>query len=448
MHYTQDTGTWVLRGTMMLFALSAALVAPSMGVQMSTASLSIGGHLEGANICAGKPQTILEHTVSPGASGAVLNYFWTTGAYRQHAINTSATCSAAKTGAKCDGEMQLPLEWALLPLWVDYFVDGEVDASVSMQPAMAAGQAFGDLMQKQNFIWDTGSFGFGRNTISTWFNRFHVPFLKTIRVQARFSPPGGKGCHESYFNVRGTERAGAASASLVSLPGYGPLPPSARLSLQRIDNVTVPAFGFAPLFTLPKGKQAAIFLTALSLSAPAFEHPGWPKHTPPVPRSPGNHYMEGCVYLYRSSTEQYPGLVVGTGAEDYFDSSYGFSDPWQYAQENPQYACALDVPGQEHNCYPTFAFTHAGLLHHSLSTWDATERYAMYKSHVDDPLVINDGGSLLYRVGDYINKSAPVGSGHHFRCGTLDPGPSVVPSGPTQPTNVTSYVWAYTWDTQ
>lgn len=90
----------------------------------------------------------------------------------------------------------------------------------------------------------------------------------------------------------------------------------------------------------------------LSLSAPAFEHPGWPHRTPPVKVSPGNHYMEGCVYLYRNSTETYPdqaaaaagtaGLVVGTGAEDYFDSSYGFSDPWQYAQENPQYSCALD----------------------------------------------------------------------------------------------------------
>ena len=32
--------------------------------------------------------------------------------------------------------------------------------------------------------------------------------------------------------------------------------------------------------------------------------------------------MAGCVYLYRNHSEGYPGLVVGTGAEDYFDSSY------------------------------------------------------------------------------------------------------------------------------
>ena len=41
------------------------------------------------------------------------------------------------------------------------------------------------------------------------------------------------------------------------------------------------------------GQAGVVFLTALSLSAPAFAHPGWPHHTPPVRPSPGNHYMEG-----------------------------------------------------------------------------------------------------------------------------------------------------------
>ena len=66
----------------------------------------------------------------------------------------------------------------------------------------------------------------------------------------------------------------------------------------------------------------------------------------------------------------------------------------------------------------------------------------MYKSHIDDPLTFQDGGQLLYRVGDYLNSTA-----HTARCQTLDPGPGVHPSGPTQPTNVTSYVWAYVWPT-
>ena len=86
--------------------------------------------------------------------------------------------------------------------------------------------------------------------------------------------------------------------------------------------------------------------------------------------------MEGCVYLYRNHTETYPGLVVGTGAEDYFDSSYGFGDSWSSVQD-PATACDLTVYPDLHYCVRTFSFSHAGLLHHSLSTWDATERYAM-----------------------------------------------------------------------
>eukprot|EP01044_Picomonas_judraskeda_P028616 COSAG03_NODE_9575_length_709_cov_1.257377_2_plen_94_part_00 len=34
---------------------------------------------QGANICYGSPQTILQHNVTEGASGGVLNYFWQTG---------------------------------------------------------------------------------------------------------------------------------------------------------------------------------------------------------------------------------------------------------------------------------------------------------------------------------------------------------------------------------
>ena len=36
----------------------------------------------------------------------------------------------------------------------------------------------------------------------------------------------------------------------------------------------------------------------------------------------GGGYIEGCWNLFRSSAEAYPGLVVGTGVEDYFDSGH------------------------------------------------------------------------------------------------------------------------------
>lgn len=239
---------------------------------------TIGGHAEGANVCEGKPLTILSHNTSAHATGGVLNYFWQTSFCPSKKQNTSRDPAPR-------GIVNLPNEPALLPFWVDYFVDGEASPSVSMQPLMMAAQGFPDLMSPQNMRWDANGL-FGRNTVSTTFHRIKVPFASSIHVQARWAGRAGT-CHESYFNVRGTERTGGGS--LVTLPGYGPLPAAARLTLQRIDNVTFQPFAFAPLFSAPVGMEGAIFLTALSLSAPAFQHPGWPHHTPPVPKSPGNH---------------------------------------------------------------------------------------------------------------------------------------------------------------
>lgn len=211
--------------------------------------------------------------------------------------------------------------------------------------------------------------------------------------------------------------------------------------LQKIQNVTFEPFQLVPLFTAPPGKTGVILLTALSLSALAFQHPGFPHRVPPVRPSPGNHYMEGCIYLYPRNDSTYPGLVVGTGVEDYFESSYGFGDPWSFVTD-PASCSMPDVFGSGY-CMPTFAFARSGLLHHSLSSWDATERYAMYRSHMDDPITFQDGGALFYRVGDLTNATARAP-----RCQVLGPrdAPGVRPSGPTQPTNVTSYVWAYVWD--
>ena len=38
----------------------------------------------------------------------------------------------------------------------------------------------------------------------------------------------------------------------------------------------------------------------------------------------GGGYIEGCWQFYRQANESFPGLVVGTGVEDYFDSGYYF----------------------------------------------------------------------------------------------------------------------------
>merc|ERR1719277_2414673 len=51
----------------------------------------------------------------------------------------------------------------------------------------------------------------------------------------------------------------------------------------------------------------------------------WSVETQPVGgERAGGGYIEGCWQFYSSHDAPYPGLVVGTGVEDYFDSSYYF----------------------------------------------------------------------------------------------------------------------------
>jgi hypothetical protein len=59
---------------------------------------------------------------------------------------------------------------------------------------------------------------------------------------------------------------------------------------------------------LPRGYAGLLYMTTFA--------------TQTVPA--GNNYIEGCWHLFPSADAQWPGVVMGTGVEDYFDSAYGF----------------------------------------------------------------------------------------------------------------------------
>jgi hypothetical protein len=40
--------------------------------------------------------------------------------------------------------------------------------------------------------------------------------------------------------------------------------------------------------------------------------------------SSSNNYWEGCYRLYTPHSQPFPGTVLSTGMEDFFDSAYGF----------------------------------------------------------------------------------------------------------------------------
>lgn len=118
----------------------------------------------------------------------------------------------------------------------------------------------------------------------------------------------------------------------------------------------------------------------------------------------------GCFHFYSSATQAFPGLIVGTGVEDYFDSAYWFS--WAFG-------------GQAR------FFQHAGAGLMAFNQSNNVEVLSAYRFFDDEVLGFVDGGALQWRVGDVAGKCTDGSSTH--------------PIGKPAAVNLASHVWAYVW---
>merc|ERR1711907_463993 len=125
---------------------------------------------------------------------------------------------------------------------------------------------------------------------------------------------------------------------------------------------------FVTIGSLPAGVQGMIFLTSWAVQA-----------TPAGGAAAGGGYIEGGWNFFRQANESYPGLVVGTGVEDYFDSGYYFGAD-SGAPVGTTFHTQLNG---------LTLFQRTGI----------TERLSAYRFHTADPLVMTDGGTLKWRVG-------------------------------------------------
>jgi len=112
--------------------------------------------------------------------------------------------------------------------------------------------------------------------------------------------------------------------------------------------------------------------------------------------------------MYSPPTQEFPGTVLSTGTEDYFDSAWYFN------------------AGEFH--LPVSGYTHYGTS--PTTTWSA------YRFHEMDPLQFNDGFELVWRNGDALDATG-------VKC-MMDQGGNTVGS-PTQ-SGVIAYAWVYTWE--
>eukprot|EP00966_Prymnesium_polylepis_P273297 6313419-Prymnesium_polylepis.1 len=121
----------------------------------------------------------------------------------------------------------------------------------------------------------------------------------------------------------------------------------------------------------------------------------------------GNYnFMEGCYHLFTpAETTPWPGQLLSTGMEDYYDSAFYFNGG-------------------------TFHSPVAGSTHMAPGEWSG------YRVHEMDPLVFHDGVRMRWRNGDVTDPSTGL------KC-TLESGGRT--AGSPTASNVTAFAWVYVW---
>ena len=123
--------------------------------------------------------------------------------------------------------------------------------------------------------------------------------------------------------------------------------------------------------------------------------------------SGNQNFMEGCVRMFSPPEQPWPGLLLSTGMEDYYDSAY-------YFDGGPFHA-------------PVSGVTHLDVR---------AAEFSGYRFHEMDPIVFSDGVRVEWRNGDATDPATGL------KC-TLEAGGDVV--GAPTASNISSYAWYYTW---
>jgi hypothetical protein len=257
---------------------------------------------------------------------------------------------------------------------IRYYVDGETTASIAYNPGLASGVGFNDAQAP----WGTKWIGKGAAD-GSWWNNIRIPFQKSIRVtwQATASYGG------MYVILRG------APNLPIEIGGVA-VPKTAHLKLL-VTAKSLQPLEYVDLVSLPAGTSGLHFFSTLAVSS-------------------GNlNFLEGCYRTYSPPTQAYPGTLLSTGTEDYFDSGWYFN-AGEFHQE---------VSGYTH-----YATGGGGL------TWSA------YRFHEMDPLTFNNGFKFTWRNGDAVDPATGL------KCFIQTGGNTV---GSPTVSNITSYAWVYTW---
>jgi len=166
------------------------------------------------------------------------------------------------------------------------------------------------------------------------------------------------------------------------------VPSKAKLLLQRVERVVQP-LEWVAVADVPSG-SGLFFMHTLYVN------------------SQNLNFLEGCYHMYVPYNQSFPGTVISTGTEDYFDSAWYFN------------------AGE-------FRFPVAGMTR--LTDGGGKSVVSAYRFHEEDPLPFERGCRFMWRNGDTVD---PAGR----KC-FMQNGGGVV--GSPSASNLISYGWVYVW---
>ncbi|CAK0823498.1 unnamed protein product [Prorocentrum cordatum] len=357
----------------MSLALLASLASLAASVAATRVPAVIGTSVSQAALTLTETE-MFSHTVSEEGEWAYMNHFWAAGS---PAVDRAI---------------------------FRYYVDGEVNASVVFSPALACGVGWGD----QTAPWGNRWMGKAANSTG-WFHNIPVPFYKSIRITYQMALEDAGVAKAPGAGPRGgaVEQVGSRVWAIVrgseGLPlhlGELEVPLRAggvRLELQRRSAQLAP-LDFYSVASAPAGQSGTVFLTSLFV------------------RGTGSvKFMEGCWRMRSPPAQAWPGTLLASGMEDYYDSAFYFDGGGFHLPDTG----ATHLPG------PTGSrdFTFSG-----------------YRFHEVDPLVFRDGIDVQWRNGDVTDPA--TGLKCTLQSGGVVAGPPDLVLGPSA---VSSYAWVYTW---
>lgn len=264
---------------------------------------------------------------------------------------------------------------------IRYYIDHEESPSIEFQPFLACAAGFDD----QTSPWATKWFGKGAKSTG-WFHNFKVPF-SSIRITFQNALDGcnnGKNDQVVWLIVRGSEGMGLRIGEL-------DLPSNSRLHLFKTDKLLQP-LEFVDIVDISPSKSGMFFQVTMQVNS-----------------SENFNFMEGCFHYYDDKRTEFPGMLLSTGMEDYFDSAFYFNG------------------GEFH--YPVSGNTHQ-------SNVDNVYKWSGYRFHDMDPLVFQKGMRFQWRNGDV---NDPISG---LKCISQK---TTNVCGNPQKSHLTAYAWVYLW---